>query len=161
MAGGRPSSFKDEYTVQAFKLGLLGATDAEVASFFEVDVATLNRWKKKHPEFCASLKRGKDDADSRVAQSLFRRALGYSHPAVKILTVSNGNNQGSSVEEVPYIERYPPDTVACIFWLKNRQRDKWRDKQPDEEQGQDATAIAAAIVAAQKAMDKADGLDGE
>ena len=26
-------------------------------------------------------------------------------------------------------EKTPPDTTACIFWLKNRQPDKWRDKQ--------------------------------
>jgi hypothetical protein len=29
---------------------------------------------------------------------------------------------------VPYTEHYPPDTTACIFWPKNRRRDKWRDK---------------------------------
>ena len=23
---------------------------------------------------------------------------------------------------------YPPDVTACIFWLKNRQREHWRDK---------------------------------
>ena len=22
----------------------------------------------------------------------------------------------------------PPDTIACIFWLKNRRRQEWRDK---------------------------------
>jgi hypothetical protein len=28
----------------------------------------------------------------------------------------------------PTVKRYPPDTAAAIFWLKNRQRAKWRDK---------------------------------
>jgi len=31
------------------------------------------------------------------------------------------------------------DTTACIFWLKNRQRDRWRDKQDHEITG--GTAI--------------------
>ena len=30
--------------------------------------------------------------------------------------------------QVEYIERYPPDTAAAIFWLKNRQREQWREK---------------------------------
>jgi hypothetical protein len=32
------------------------------------------------------------------------------------------------LNEVPYTERYPPDTAAAIFWLKNRQPKHWRDK---------------------------------
>jgi hypothetical protein len=26
------------------------------------------------------------------------------------------------------LERMPPDTTACIFWLKNRNPEEWRDK---------------------------------
>ena len=26
------------------------------------------------------------------------------------------------------IKHYPPDSTAMIFWLKNRQKEKWRDK---------------------------------
>ena len=33
-----------------------------------------------------------------------------------------------------YIEHYPPDTTAAIFWLKNRQPGKWRDKKEVENQ---------------------------
>ena len=29
---------------------------------------------------------------------------------------------------VPYVEHVPPDTTACIFWLKNRRREDWRDR---------------------------------
>lgn len=89
---------------------------------------TVNAWKDAHPEFLESLKAGKEGADANVAKSLYRRALGYSHPAVKIITVPRGNNQGSDVEEVPYTERYAPDTTAAIFWLKNRKPELWRDK---------------------------------
>jgi hypothetical protein len=54
---------------------------------------------------------------------------------VKILAVPSGHNQGSEVQEVPYVERYPPDTTAAIFWLKNRQREKWRDRITSEMTG--------------------------
>jgi transposase len=46
--GGRPSSYKDEYAMQALKLTLLGATDKELADFFEVKESTINRWKKRY-----------------------------------------------------------------------------------------------------------------
>ena len=36
---------------------------------------------------------------------------------------------------VPYTEHYPPDTTACIFWLKNRQKAAWRDRQEVEHSG--------------------------
>jgi hypothetical protein len=29
---------------------------------------------------------------------------------------------------VPCVEHVPPDTTACIFWLKNRRKDLWRDR---------------------------------
>lgn len=128
MAGGRPSNYKPEYAEQAQKLCLLGATDVQLADFFHVTDRTILSWKKKHPEFLRALTRGKQEADANVAHSLYRRALGYSHRAVKILTVSKGANQGSEVEQVPYIERYPPDSTAAIFWLKNRRSDVWRDR---------------------------------
>ena len=100
----------------------LGATDREVAEFFNVSEQTLNAWKHVHPEFLESLKLGKETADRRVEQSLYRRAVGYSYDAEKIFPY-----EGAAVR-VPYVEHIPPDTTACIFWLKNRQRDLWRDR---------------------------------
>jgi hypothetical protein len=120
--GGRPSKYRPEFPTQAEKLCKLGATDAEIAEFFEVDVRTINRWKHDHDEFCQSLKRGKEVADEAVERSLFQRATGYSHDAVKIFQV-----EGKPLV-VPLVEHYPPDTTACIFWLKNRKSDEWRDK---------------------------------
>jgi hypothetical protein len=120
---GRPSKYKPEFCEQAAKLCKLGATDRELAEFFGVAERTLNEWKSEHPEFLQSLKLAKEESDNRVEQSLYRRALGYSHDAVKILMTKDGD-----VYREEYVEHYPPDTVACIFWLKNRRPDQWRDK---------------------------------
>jgi len=119
---GRPTAFKPEYVEQAKKLAELGATDRELAEFFYVSESTLYLWKHTQPEFSEALKLGKEASDARVVQSLYRRAIGYSHDAVKIMTVDG------SVQEVPYVEHYPPDTTAGIFWLKNRDPERWRDK---------------------------------
>lgn len=124
MAAGRPTSFKPEYSDQASKLCLLGATDVEIADFFKVDVRTVYRWQNQHPEFCQALKVAKSQADERVERSLYHRATGYTFDAVKIFMPA------SALEPVyaPYREHVPPDTTAMIFWLKNRRPDAWRDK---------------------------------
>jgi hypothetical protein len=122
MPRGRPSKYKPEFCEQAAKLCKLGATDRELADFFGVKEWTINRWKAEYPEFSHSLKLAKDEADNRVEQSLYRRALGYSHDAVHV------SNFKGDVTLTPIVEHYPPDTTACIFWLKNRRPDMWRDK---------------------------------
>lgn len=118
----RPSKYKDEYNEQAYKLCLLGATDKQLADFFEVEEKTINNWKETKTEFLQALKRGKEEADAVIAESLYHRAKGYSHMEDKIF-----NNDGKALI-VPTIKHYPPDTTACIFWLKNRQSKTWRDK---------------------------------
>lgn len=120
---GRPTLYKPEYVEQALKLCRLGATDKELANFFNVAVDTINEWKNVHPEFSASLKAGKELADAEVADKLFKRATGYEHPAVKISATPDGREHITE-----YVEKYPPDTTAAIFWLKNRRPDLWRDK---------------------------------
>ena len=124
MAAGRPTLYRDHYPEQAYKLTLLGLTDAEMANVWDVSVETVNEWKRVHPEFSASIARGKVAADADVAVSLRQRALGYTHKAVKIFLP-----QGATEPViVPYDEHYPPDTQAASLWLRNRQPAKWRDK---------------------------------
>ena len=118
------SKYKDEYARQAEKICLLGATDEFLANYFDVCVATINNWKKKHPDLLESIKRGKQEADLKVAESLFNRAVGYSHPETKVF-----NNQGEIVTH-DVTKQYAPDPAAAIFWLKNRQPGQWRPKDP-------------------------------
>lgn len=136
---GRPTLYRDEFAEQVRKLCRLGATDVELAEFFGVSEQTLNAWKKAHPEFLESITRGKMAADAEVADRLHQRALGYSHPAVKIMTVA-----GKVVRE-EYIQHYPPDTTAVIFWLKNRRPDRWRDRIEQTHSGPDGGPIQARI----------------
>jgi len=120
---GRPTDYHEAYPAQAYKLCLLGTTDVELARFFDISERTLNLWKKKHPEFMQSLRDGKESADSKVADRLLERAMGYEHPEVHI------SNYMGEVTLTPITKKYPPDTAAAIFWLKNRQGAKWRDRQ--------------------------------
>jgi hypothetical protein len=126
---GRPSKYKPDFVEQAQKLCRLGATDVEIADFFGVEVRTLYRWKGEHEDFCQALKAGKDVSDERVERSLFARATGYEHEEVDIRVVAGG------IVQTPIRKHYPPDTTACIFWLKNRRPDLWRDKTEQEHSG--------------------------
>lgn len=120
---GRPSKFDDDMIRQAEILAVKGFTDKEIAELFDVTEQTINNWKKDYPQFFVSLKKGKEIRDAAVERSLFERACGYSHPEVHIT-----NYQGT-VTKTEVIKHYPPDPTSMIFWLKNRQPDKWRDKQ--------------------------------
>lgn len=131
MPAGRPSSYSDEFAKQAEKLSALGATDMEMADFFEVDVRTIYRWKHDHDEFCQALNAGKSKADERVINSLYQRAVGYEQEAVKIFMPAGAD----APVYAPYREKVAPDTTAAIFWLKNRQPEQWRDKQELEHKG--------------------------
>lgn len=126
---GRPSSFKPEYVEQTKKLALLGATDERLADFFGVAIATIDNWKHAHPEFLVALKECREGADGAVVKSLYQRAMGYSVKTTKIVVVDK------VIEKVDIIENYPPDTTACIFWLKNRRPDLWRDRVQTEVTG--------------------------
>jgi transcriptional regulator with XRE-family HTH domain len=119
--GGRPSAYKAEFAQIAYRHCLLGATDKDLAAAFGVSEQTINSWKSAYPKFLESLKKGKADADATIAESLFHRAKGYSHKAVKIM-----QHDGAAFDH-EYTEHYPPDTAACIFWLKNRRPDQFRN----------------------------------
>lgn len=123
MPAGRPVKYDENYNKQAYKLCLLGAIDTELADFFEVHVDTINEWKQVYPEFSVSIKRGKQQADSEVAHKLFKRATGYEHEDVDIKVIEG------EIVLTELTKHYPPDTAAAIFWLKNRQKQKWMDKQ--------------------------------
>ena len=123
-AGGRPTKYRPEYVEQARKLCLLGATDQEIADFFEVEVRTIYRWKGEHDEFCQSLKAGKEEADNRVERSLYQQAIGYEQDEVKIFMPA----QAEAPVYAPYRAKIAPNVTAGIFWLKNRRKEQWRDR---------------------------------
>lgn len=134
---GRPSGYKPEFCKIAQKMCELGATDEDVAQALGVSRVTLHRWQTEYSDFCSALKAGKAPADERVERSLYHRATGYTFDAVKIFP-PKGQDEAVMV---PYREHVPPDTTACIFWLKNRRPDLWRDKQHHEHTGKDGGPI--------------------
>jgi len=120
---GRPSKYREEYNDQAYQMALLSATDKGLADFFKVNKSTITLWKKDYPEFSASLNEAKNELDNQVEKSLFTRAMGYSCPETKVFVIEG------KIRTKTITKHFPPDPTSMIFWLKNRQRDKWRDVQ--------------------------------
>jgi hypothetical protein len=122
---GRKEAFRPEFIEQTRKLCELGHTDFEMARFFDVSSRTFSNWQSQHPELLRILKLGKAASDQRVERSLYARANGYSYEATKIFMPAGREKPVYA----PFIEHVPPDTTACIFWLKNRDPQHWRDVQ--------------------------------
>lgn len=120
---GRPSDFREEFIEEARILCQQGATYYDLADMFNVNVTTIWRWRNLIPEFCSAIKEAKTEADDRVVNALYRRAVGYSQKVDKVLLKQDGGVVRTQVTEF-----IPPDVTACIFWLKNRQPELWRDK---------------------------------
>jgi transposase len=143
MGAGRPTKYNKEYNEQVFKLALLGATDKEIANFFNVEEKTINNWKKKEPEFLQSIKKGKIEADAKVAESLYKRALGYSYTEKKIEEVDEKTSKITWTDK-----EVVADVAAINIWLKNRRAKtdsskgvKWQDKPETQSEDQKDTTI--------------------
>lgn len=119
----RPTNYEGVKTdKKAYQLALLGLTEERIAELLDVTDRTIRHWKDEHPSFKKALQAGKDDADSKVAASLYKRACGFKTTEEKAFCF-----QGVVVKETVEVNVHP-DVIACIFWLKNRQRHLWRDK---------------------------------
>ncbi|MBV8186104.1 MAG: helix-turn-helix domain-containing protein [Alphaproteobacteria bacterium] len=124
MPAGRPTEYKLEYCELAQNYCLLGATNEDLAGFFGVSRRTVDNWIAAEPPFAEAVRGARALADARVARSLYERAIGFSYRSTRTV-LHRGEER--ELSEAVYC---PPDVRACIFWLRNRQRDHWSDKQP-------------------------------
>lgn len=138
---GRPTDYEPGFCREAAELCANGATDAELADFFEVSIRTIYNWKARFPEFLQATKAAKDIADERVERSLYLKAIGYTFDAVKIFMPTGA----SAPVFAAYREHCPPDTNAATFWLKNRRPDQWREKVTQEVTGADGAPLVPII----------------
>ena len=136
---GRPTKYLDSFVEDAYKLSLLGLIDRELAFFFGISESTLNRWKHRYPEFEKSIKRGKAIADTEVVEALYRSAIGFSYEE-SVVKEFNGK-----VEVIKTTKHRPPNPTAMIFWLRNRQPDKWSNNPQPKDNETVATPVQVVV----------------
>jgi len=119
---GRPTLYKPEHASRARELCARGATNPDLAGRFGVARSTIGQWIATHPEFAEAVQQGRDVADATAVESLFTRVTGYNHQAEKVF-IHRGEPRTAS-----YTAHVPPETRACMFWLRNRRPEDWRAK---------------------------------
>jgi hypothetical protein len=126
-------------------LALLGQTIDQIAETIGVHQTTINYWMNEHPTFREAIMSGRDQADAEVAAALYHRARGYSCPDDKVTVYKDRLTGEPQVIVTPGTKYYPPDTLAIIFWLKNRQKDLWKDVYRREHTGKDGQPIKKVV----------------
>ena len=117
---GRPTSYEpDRHPHDAYvACSRLGAENKDLAALFEVSNELIELWLRNYPQFKAAVRVGRDEWDSvNIEKSLKRRAMGYEYEEVKT-SAKNGLETTT--------KHMAPDVGACIFWLINRQKDRWQ-----------------------------------
>mgnify|MGYP001005082616 CR=1 FL=1 len=119
---GRPSKKAEIDLVKVAQCAEAGMTEHQMAIALGLTRETINQYKKAWPEFSDAITK-KANADGDVERSLWERANGYEYEEVKTEKDNKGYMKTTKVKKF-----MPPEPVAMIFWLKNRQPEKWRDK---------------------------------
>ena len=122
-----------------------GLSEEQISKNMGIAYSTFNVWKDRFPELSEAIKSGKAPVDIEVENALLKAALGYTVKVKKPIKVKE-EKQKSGVgkivtEKIEYMEEevyIPGNTVAQIFWLKNRKPNRWRDRQVVEA---DTTAL--------------------
>lgn len=104
-----------------------GLTLEQIAEVLNITLSALNCWRKKNPALERTLRQNKLVADALVEDSLYRRAIGFEYEEVVDTELTDG-----SVKVKRHHKYMPADITACIYWLKNRQPDRWRERKEDD-----------------------------
>ena len=136
---GRPSNYDPTKhpTAATFLANQFGMTNQHIADAFMISINTLDHWIEDHPEFRQAIKAGRDNWDTgQVETTLLRRAMGYPYTETKVkeVLVEGMDAEGVAVavparEVTTFNKTMAPNMTAIIFWLKNRQPERWRDVQ--------------------------------
>jgi len=126
---GRPSKFQTLNLEQVKRMFLIGLTDVEICNILKISHTTLWNWCHEQPGFMETIKGWKDAADKRVEQSLYRKAKGYFQEEEQLF------HHMGTITRATVNKYYPPDTMAIMYWLNNRQRLNWTQKPSPEEDG--------------------------
>lgn len=112
-----------------------GLLDKQMAELLNVGESTFLKYKALKPELVEALRVNKKIADLQIENALRDRALGYEYEEVTEEYFFNKNKEKIIKGQKVVKKKVLPDTTAQIFWLKNRQPEKWRDRKHTEHSG--------------------------
>lgn len=114
-----------------------GADNVTLGEIFNVGPYTIKNWMNANPEFRQWIQKGRDEYDTEVVERrLLDKALGfkyenktYEREVIGWEYDDDGNKMAITEMVLTKIEekQNAPDTTSLIFWLKNRNQERWRD----------------------------------
>lgn len=112
----------------------MGLSETQIAYNLGISRATLENYKRDHLDILESLKRGKNQADFKVENALYKKATGYvvkETVAVKCKDIyyddNNNKCQRERLDIVEIEKEVLAETNAIKFWLINRKQGRWKD----------------------------------
>jgi hypothetical protein len=112
-----------------------GMTDEQLCGIFGCTESEFRKWKRKHEDFTLAIIRGRDEFDGmKVENALLKRALGYNYTEKQTkTTMLKGRDKDKNITVyVPAVEttiiekEMPADIKAIMFWLTNRNKERWQ-----------------------------------
>lgn len=98
---------------------------------------TLYKYANLSADIIDSLRKGKEESDSEVENTLFKKCTGFFQEELKPMKIRKAEydpETGKKIcdyDEIVYVKNQiyvPPDIVAIKYYLSNRLPGKWREK---------------------------------
>lgn len=106
-----------------------GVTEEDIARNCGVSYASFRNYKKTHLELEGALLAARTVADLKVEGALFRRATGFQAKETRE-TKKYDKETGKYIKETTSNTKVvPPDTQAAMFYLTNRDPERWKNRQ--------------------------------
>lgn len=119
-----------------------GLTDKDISHNIGINPQTLYEWKKRYPEIAKALSEGKDVADRRVENALYKRAIGYEYNETKTVTRIVNGKVDKDAEVTTTKKVVLGDVTAQIIWLKNRKAEWRRSEERDNKAAEGVEDLA-------------------
>lgn len=114
-----------------------GLSMEEIARKMGISRKTLYSYMDSSLHILHSLRKGKEESDSEVENTLFKKCNGFIQEVLKPMKIRKAEydpETGKKIcdyDEIVYVKDQiyvQPDTVAIKYYLSNRKPDKWKDK---------------------------------
>lgn len=113
-----------------------GLTNSQIAKKMRISESTYYEYLRNFPQISEAIKKGKEVVDYEVEAQLLKSIKGFVETYDQQTVTKDGDVVG--FKESKYI---PPNITAAIFWLKNRQPEKYNKKQVVEDSVEDEGVI--------------------
>jgi hypothetical protein len=108
-----------------------GLSDKQIAWNLGICRSTLDFYKRAHPDFLDTLRKGRESFLAEVENALIKRALGIHYEESKTYIKETAGEVTRYVEKS---EKYlPPSVGACFILLKNKDRGNWSNNPARED----------------------------